>query len=243
MTACHAAAARFSMFQGRSWSRNLGRAKCNAVRGGMYHKTRWGCSIPTFHFPLSLFGLFVLSRPTRTAPAERGKTGAPPLFRRWRGSALGGAPGVTGRAPRQAGSLPAEIIHAGRLRRPPTGGSRATSPRGCRKWSQPGVRPRPAGTPRRPFRFRSASRPAAADTLKALPTQAGYAEMPRRSCSRASAAPAATPTASRARPSCSGRSRSGPRRTPRNGAPQADTAAEAAFQSLTRGRAGEDSEA
>ena len=49
-----------------------------------------GCPIPPFHFSLSLFGFFVLDRPTRTAPAERGETGATPPFNRWRGSARRG---------------------------------------------------------------------------------------------------------------------------------------------------------
>ena len=66
-----------------------GRAKCCAVRGGVQQKQIGGCYSTTFHFPLFLFGFFVLSRPTRTAPAERGKTGATSLFHRWRGSASG----------------------------------------------------------------------------------------------------------------------------------------------------------
>ena len=46
---------------------------CNTKRGG-------GCNSTTFHFPLFLFWFFVLSRPTRTAPAERERTGATPTF-------------------------------------------------------------------------------------------------------------------------------------------------------------------
>ena len=39
-------------------------------------RTAGGCPIPLFHVSLSLFGFVVLDRPTRTAPAERGETGA-----------------------------------------------------------------------------------------------------------------------------------------------------------------------
>ena len=46
--------------------------------GGCTTKRGRECTTATFHFPLFLFGFFVLDRPTRAAPAERGKTGATP---------------------------------------------------------------------------------------------------------------------------------------------------------------------
>ena len=105
------------------------------------------------------------------------------------------------------------------------------------------MRPRLAGTPGRPFRFRSASRPAVADTLKAMPTQAVYAEMPEDELLEGLR--------------CSGRDSDGIARSPEllgtfpewteqdaeEWGTMEDPAVEAAFQSLTRGRAGEDSEA
>ena len=48
--------------------------------GGVSGKQWRGCQAPRFHFSLSLFGFFVLDRTTRTAPAERERTGATPLF-------------------------------------------------------------------------------------------------------------------------------------------------------------------
>ena len=43
-------------------------------------KLMGGCHIPPFHFSRWLFGFFLLSRLPRTAPVEREKTGATPLF-------------------------------------------------------------------------------------------------------------------------------------------------------------------
>ena len=57
-----------------------GRENGTRTEGGVSQKQPGGCPIPPFHFSLSLFGLFVLDRPTRTAPAERGETGATPPF-------------------------------------------------------------------------------------------------------------------------------------------------------------------
>ena len=55
------------------------RGRENATRTeGVWQKQTVGCGTHPFHFPLSLFGFFVLDRPTRTAPAERGETGATP---------------------------------------------------------------------------------------------------------------------------------------------------------------------
>ena len=48
--------------------------------GGVSGKQWRGCQAPRFHFSLSLFGFFVLDRTTRTAPAERERTGATPAF-------------------------------------------------------------------------------------------------------------------------------------------------------------------
>ena len=48
-------------------------------RGGVYQNRCGGCTTPPVVFWPSLFGFFVLDRTTRTAPAERGRTGAPPF--------------------------------------------------------------------------------------------------------------------------------------------------------------------
>ena len=48
--------------------------------GGVSGKQWWGCQATPLPFPLSLFGFFVLDRTTRTAPAERERTGATPPF-------------------------------------------------------------------------------------------------------------------------------------------------------------------
>ena len=67
-----------------------GRENRTRTEGGVSQKQPGGVSHPPFHCSPSLFGFVVLDRPTRTAPAERGETGATPLFHRWRGSASGG---------------------------------------------------------------------------------------------------------------------------------------------------------
>ena len=97
--------------------------------GGCATKRDGGCTTRAFHFSLFLFGFFVLSRPTRAAPAERGKTGATPPFRRWRGSALGECTTWCNTRcntfpPRQAGSLPSEIIHSWKAQTPAHGRER-----------------------------------------------------------------------------------------------------------------------
>ena len=63
-------------FRGRLRGREHG----TRTEGGVSHKQQGGCPIPPFHCSLSLFGFVVLDRPTRTAPAERGETGATPPF-------------------------------------------------------------------------------------------------------------------------------------------------------------------
>ena len=76
---------------GSAWRRCGGQCWWDTDRGGVSQKTRGECQAPPFHLSLSLFGFFVLDRPTRTAPAERDVTGAtPPRLCRWRGTAKGG---------------------------------------------------------------------------------------------------------------------------------------------------------
>ena len=71
------------------------------TEGGVQHKEVGGCNIPPVHVPLCLFGLFVLHRLDRTAPAEREKTGATPPFSplarlgEWGGVTPGATPGAT----------------------------------------------------------------------------------------------------------------------------------------------------
>ena len=48
--------------------------------GGVYQKQSGGCPTPPVVSSLSLFWFFVLDRTTRTAPAERERTGATPPF-------------------------------------------------------------------------------------------------------------------------------------------------------------------
>ena len=67
-------------FRGRLRGGLRGRANGTRTAGGVSQKQPGGCPIPPFHFSLSLFGFVVLDRPTRTAPAERGETGATPPF-------------------------------------------------------------------------------------------------------------------------------------------------------------------
>ena len=70
-------------------------------RGGCNTKRWGGCNISPVHVPLCLFGLFVLHRLDRTAPAEREKTGATPPFSplarlgEWGGVTPGATPGAT----------------------------------------------------------------------------------------------------------------------------------------------------
>ena len=76
--------------------------------GGVSGKQWRGCQAPRLHFSLPLFGFFVLERTTRTAPAERERTGATPLFRPLaRSGERGGvSPGVRHRvrhSPRRSG--------------------------------------------------------------------------------------------------------------------------------------------
>ena len=47
---------------------------------GVSGKQWWGCQVSRFQFSPAPFGFFVLDRTTRTAPAERERTGATPPF-------------------------------------------------------------------------------------------------------------------------------------------------------------------
>ena len=77
--------------------------------GGVYQNRSGGCPTPPIVFSPSLFGFFVLDRTTRTAPAERERTGAtPPLSPLARHGQVGGA-------------LPSSCIRAGRLPGPRAG--------------------------------------------------------------------------------------------------------------------------
>ena len=67
-------------FRGRLRGRLRGRENGTRTAGGVSQKQQGGCPIPPPHCSLSLFGFVVLDRPTRTAPAERGETGATPPF-------------------------------------------------------------------------------------------------------------------------------------------------------------------
>ena len=94
--------------------------------GGVSGKQRGGCQAPPFHLSLSLFGLFVLDRPTRTAPAERDVTGATPPFvplaRHGEGRVSGTVSGTVSDPPSPSGrSLPSVCIPAGRLPGPHAG--------------------------------------------------------------------------------------------------------------------------
>ena len=80
-------------FRGRPRGRLRGRDNGTRTAGGVSQKQPGGCPIPPFPFSLSLFGFVVLDRPTRTAPAERGETGAtPPFFTAGAVRQVGGCP-------------------------------------------------------------------------------------------------------------------------------------------------------
>ena len=67
-------------FRGNAQGNEQGNQNLTLTQGGVSQKQQGGCPIPTFHFSLSLFGVSSYDRPTRTAPAVRGKTGATPHF-------------------------------------------------------------------------------------------------------------------------------------------------------------------
>ena len=67
-------------FRGRAQGRAQGSDNGTRKQGGVYQKEKGECTTPPSIFSPSLFGLFVLDRTTRTAPAERERTGATPPF-------------------------------------------------------------------------------------------------------------------------------------------------------------------
>ena len=67
-------------FRGSAQGRAQGSDVVIRKPGGGSHKQRRGDHIPPVHFSLPLFGFVVLDRTTRTAPAERERTGATPPF-------------------------------------------------------------------------------------------------------------------------------------------------------------------
>ena len=120
-----------------AWQRagqGAGQRCCDPQTGGGSQQQRRRDHIPPVHFSLPLFGLFVLDRTTRTAPAERERTGATPPFsplaRFGEGVWItpGFTPGITPPPP-SLGSLPSSCIPAGRLRRQPQAGARRADER------------------------------------------------------------------------------------------------------------------
>ena len=94
--------------------------------GGVSGTQRGRVRPPPFHCSLSLFGVFVLDRPTRTAPAVRDVTGATPPFvplaRHGEGGVSGTVSGtVSDPSPPSGRSLPSVYIPAGRLPGPHAG--------------------------------------------------------------------------------------------------------------------------
>ena len=67
-------------FRGSAQGRAQGSDVVIRKPGGGSQQQRRGDHIPPVHCSLPLFGLFVLDRTTRTAPAERERTGATPPF-------------------------------------------------------------------------------------------------------------------------------------------------------------------
>ena len=96
-------------------------------RGGWGRNREMGWGTPTVYFPLLLFGFFVLDRTTRTAPAERERTGATPPFLPLARHGNGGGWHPVGHrvghtTPAVGGwSLPSVCIPAGRLPGPRAG--------------------------------------------------------------------------------------------------------------------------
>ena len=121
----------FGPFRGRAQGRAQGSENGTRKQGGVYQKEKGGCTTPLSIFPPSLFGFFVLDRTTRTAPAERGETGATPPFRPLARFGEGGVVHpvyhrVYHLPPAVVGVAPVLCIPAGRLPCPRAG--RATRP-------------------------------------------------------------------------------------------------------------------
>ena len=113
-------------FRGRAQGRAQGSENGTRKQGGVYQKEKEGCTTPLSIFPPAVFGLFVLDRTTRTAPAERGETGATPPFRPLARFGEGGGvpPGVPPGVPHPpavVGVAPVLCIPAGRLPAPHAG--------------------------------------------------------------------------------------------------------------------------
>ena len=101
------------------------------TEGEVWHKQKGGCATPLVHVSPSVFGLFVVERRTRTAPAVRETTGATPPFSPLARFGEGGGvpPGVPPSVPSPpavVGVAPVRCIPAGRLPGPRAG--RATRP-------------------------------------------------------------------------------------------------------------------
>ena len=70
----------FGPFRGNARGNAEGNENLTRTLGGVSGK-QWGrCQATHFIFPPALFWFFVLDRTTRTAPAERERTGATPPF-------------------------------------------------------------------------------------------------------------------------------------------------------------------
>ena len=118
-------------FRGRAQGRAQGSENGTRKQEGVYQKEKAGCTTPPSMFPPAVFGLFVLDRTTRTAPAERGETGATPPFRPLARFGEGGVSHpvyhrVYHTPPAVVGVAPVLCIPAGRLPGPRAG--RATRP-------------------------------------------------------------------------------------------------------------------
>ena len=113
-------------FRGNAQGNAQGNQNLTRTQGGVSQKQQGGCPIPPFHLSLSLFGFSSYDRPTRTAPAVRGKTGATPPFvplaRHGEGGVSATVSGTVSAPPSPSGrSLPSVCILAGRLPGPHAG--------------------------------------------------------------------------------------------------------------------------
>ena len=122
-------------FRGNAQGNAQGNQNLTRTQGGVSQKQQGGCPIPPFHVSLSLFVFSSYDRPTRTAPAVRGKTGSTPHFvpLSRHGKGLGVSHGVRHRVSLPSPSwrsLPSVCILAGRLPGPHAG---RTTSRGARR--------------------------------------------------------------------------------------------------------------
>ena len=88
---------RLAPFRGNAQGKQQGRRHVAPTEGGVQHTQRGGCNSTPAMFPPAVFGFFVLDRPTRTAPAVQGRTGATPPFSPLarHGDGGGASPGAT----------------------------------------------------------------------------------------------------------------------------------------------------